>query len=175
MFNISVLPGVCIDQKESLWRHTWGMFIYHEQLYVVLLDLVAGGLLNARVRYLRFAFTKNPWRHWEDFMQWCSHFSYWSGQLLNTIVRYLVFALTEKEKKAGDVIHAMIRLYLPITKKSVTSLRRFYRMMFAFFVDLVNRWIQIVRYLVFALTEKKSMTSYMTWLGYIYREFKVTD
>ena len=57
--------------------------------------------------------------------------------MLNTIVRYLVFALTEK--KVGDVIHDMIRLYLPITKKSVTSLRRFYGMMFAFCVDLVNR------------------------------------
>jgi hypothetical protein len=56
------------------------MFIYHEQLYVVLLDLVAGGLLNARVRYLRFAFTK----------------------------------------------------------KSMTSLRRFYGILFAFFLDLVN-------------------------------------
>ena len=46
----------------------------------MLLDLVAGGLLNARVRYLRFAFTK----------------------------------------------------------KSMTSFRIFYGILFAFFLDLVN-------------------------------------
>ena len=42
------------EVKIVLWQ-----FFYHEQLYVVLLDLVAGGLLNARVRYLRFAFTNS--------------------------------------------------------------------------------------------------------------------
>ena len=94
---------------------------------------------------------KNPWRHWEDFMQWCSHLSYWSGQFLNTIVRYLVFALTEK---VGDVIHDMIRLYLPITKKVCDVIEEI------LWHDVcIFRWSgqslnTIVRYLEFTLTEK---------------------
>ena len=106
-------------------------FFYHTQLCVVLLDLVAGGLLNARVCYLRFAFTKQSVTSLRRLyaMMFAFFLLIWS------IVRYLVFALT---KKVGDVIHDMVRLYLPITKKSMTSLRRFYGMMFAFFLDLVN-------------------------------------
>ena len=77
---------------------------FHEQLYVVLLDLVAGRLLNARVRYLRFAFTT----------------------------------------------------------KSVTSLRRFYAMMFVFFLLI---W-SIAEYNSplprVCIDRKKSVTSHMT-------------
>jgi hypothetical protein len=95
------------------------------------------GLLNARVRYLRFAFAKKPVTSLRRFyaIMFTFFLLIWSIAEYNSPLPRVCI----DRKKVGDITHDMIRSHLPITKKSVTSLRRVYGMMFAFFVDLVNR------------------------------------